>query len=664
MNEKRPDPEKLLERAQQEASQEQRGKFKIYLGAAPGVGKTYTMLQDALEKRKQGFDVVIGIVETHGRKEIDAFLEKFEILPRQDMDYHGKSLTEFDLDAALKRNPGLILVDEMAHTNVTGVRHAKRWQDIKELLDRGIDVYTTLNIQHIESLNDIVSKIIQARIKETVPDFMLESADTVELVDLPPEDLIKRLAEGKVYFPEQAVLAKDNFFRKDNLIALRDLALRVTAELIETQVLLYRQGQDLKRILLGREKILVCVGHGLESTKLIRVAKRMAISMQAEWIAVHVDTAKLNLTEEERNKAIQHLHFAERLGAETRILTGNDIVKEIMSFAREQNVTLIVLWKQVRSRFRDLFYRRLADEIVRQSGEINVYIITPNLIEKTETSKFPKIKLSDKNLSWLNVGIAVGMAVIATGLNFLIYPLLPISNLIMMYLLAVTVVASFGRIVPSVLVSVLSVMAFDFFFVPPFYSFAVADIRYIFTLPIMLLVALIISNLTIFVRRQADSARSAERHTAALHTLSRQLASVRGVDKLLNIATAYLGEIFDSHVLVLLPEDNNKHNKLLIKACYGAEHSHGHSDGKLLNEKEQSVAQWVFDLGQMAGLGTDTLSFSKALYIPLSAPVGTIGVLRIQPVKARYLFTPEQMHLLQFCVNQIALALEAEINLI
>lgn len=660
MNEKRPDPEKLLERAQQEASQEQRGKFKIYLGAAPGVGKTYTMLQDAIEKRKQGFDVVIGIVETHGRKEIDAFLEKFEVLPRQKIDYHGKSLTEFDLDAALKRNPGLILMDEMAHTNVTGVRHAKRWQDIKELLDRGIDVYTTLNIQHIESLNDIVSKIIQARIKETVPDFMLESADTVELVDLPPEDLIKRLAEGKVYFPEQAVLAKDNFFRRDNLIALRDLALRVTAELIETQVLLYRQGQDLKRVLLGREKILVCVGHGLETTKLIRVAKRMAISMQSEWIAVHVDTAKLNLTEEERNKAIQHLHFAETLGAETRILTGNDIVKEIMNFAREQNITVIVLWKQVRSRFRDLFYRRLADEIVRHSGEINVYIITPNLIEKTGTNKFPKIKFSDRNLSWRNVGIAIGMVFIATGLNFLIYPLLPISNLIMMYLLAVTVVASFGRIVPSVLVSVLSVMAFDFFFVPPFYSFAIADIRYIFTLPIMLLVALIISNLTIFVRRQADSARFAERHTAALHTLSRQLASVRGVDKLLNIATAYLGEIFDSQVLVLLPEDNNKHKQLLIKACYGTDHRYG----ELLNEKEQSVAQWVFDLGQMAGLGTDTLAFSKALYIPLSAPIGTIGVLRIQPVKTGYLFTPEQMHLLQFCVNQIALTLEAEINLI
>lgn len=648
MTEKRPDPQQLLERAQQEAKQEQRGKFKIYLGAAPGVGKTYTMLQDALEKRVQGFDVVIGIIESHGRKEVEALVEKFEIVPRQAIDYRGKQVLELDLDAILKRNPGLILIDEMAHTNIAGMRHTKRWQDIKELLDRGIDIYTTLNVQHIESLNDIVAKIIQTHIKETVPDFMIESADTVELVDLPPEDLLKRLREGKVYFPAQIELAQENFFRKDNLIALRDLALRVTAELIETQVLLYRQGQDVKRILLSREKILVCIGSGRESIKLIRTAKRIATNLQAEWIAVHVDSPRFNLSDEERNKASQYLHFAETLGAETRILTGFDIVKEIMNFSYEQNITLIIIWKQIRSRFRDFFFRRLADEIVRHSSQINVYIVTPKVTDKVVNDKPKKFALFETTYSWRNIGIALGIVAIATIVNLILYPFFASSNLIMVYLLAVIVIALFGEIIPSITASIVCVLAYDFFFIPPFSSFAVSDSQYFSTLIIMLFIALLMSYLMVLVRRQANSALFVERHTAALHNLSRQLASIRGSDKILKIAVEYIGEIFNSHAIVLMLENN----VLAIKASYG--------DEQLLSEKEQGVAQWVFDLGQVAGLGTDTLSFSKALYIPLLAPEKNIGVLRIKPIQANYLFTAEQMRLLEFCTNQITLALEAD----
>lgn len=646
MKEQRPNPEKLLQSVQEEERQQQRGKFKIYFGAAPGVGKTYTMLQDALAKRVHGLDVVVGVVEAHGRKEIESLAKELEILPRQMIDYHGKQLSEFDLDAALIRTPGLILIDEMAHTNAPGLRHAKRWQDIKEILDRGIDVYTTLNVQHIESLNDVVSQIIQTRIKETVPDSMLELADTIELVDLPPEDLLKRLQEGKVYFPKQADLAKENFFREGNLIALRELALRFTAECVGKQVLLYRHGQGIETIWPTKEKILVCVGPGAESIKLIRAARRMAINLQTEWVAVHVETPKLRLSENERNNVIRNLRLAEQLGAQTRILAGFDIVKEIMKFAREQNITTIVIGKRIHSRWRNLFIKSLTDEMVRHSREIDVYIITEEL---SDVKPKPHSKASlTRVIPWKIYGISLGIVALVTTLNFLIFPFLSASNLIMVYLLGVTIIALFGRIGPSILASTLSVLAYDFFFIPPRFSFVVSDIQYFFTLIVMLVVTLIISHLTILTRRQTQISRHTEHHTATLHTLSRQLASTRGIDKLLNMAVRYISEVFDSSVLALLP--TNSH--LTIRArC---------KTHQVLNDKEQSIAQWVYDLGQMAGLGTDTLSFSDALYIPLLATQETVGVLRVCPHQSRHLFTPEQMRLLESCANQIALALEVD----
>jgi two-component system sensor histidine kinase KdpD len=397
---KRQSPETFLQRAEEEENRQNKGKLKIYLGAAPGVGKTYTMLKDALAERDKGLDVVVGVVESHGRSEIDKMLQNLEALPRKSITYRDKTFTEFDLDAALNRDPGLLLVDEMAHTNAPGTRHEKRWQDIKELLDRGIDVYTTLNVQHIESLNDDVAQIIQIPIKETVPDSMLEMADTIELVDLPPETLLKRLKEGKVYFPEQAQIAAENFFRKGNLIALRELALRITAELVSTQVLLYRQGKGITHIWPIKDKILVCVGPGPESLKLIRGAKRLAVSLQAEWLAVYIDTAKGQSANETRNKAIQNLRFAEQLGADQiHILTGFDIVKEILNFAKEQNITQIMIWKRIRTRWRDVFFRNLADEIVRNSGEIDVYIMTGEREPETPLKNtLPK----KKNIPWKN----------------------------------------------------------------------------------------------------------------------------------------------------------------------------------------------------------------------------------------------------------------------
>lgn len=644
MVEQRPNPEKLLQQAKEEENKQNRGKLKIYLGAAPGVGKTYTMLQDAIAKRAQGLDVVVGIIESHGRREIESLFVELEILPRQVVTYRDKRLFEFDIDAALKRDPGLVLIDEMAHTNIPGLRHEKRWQDIKELLDRGIDVWTTLNVQHIESLNDAVSQIIGTHIKETVPDSVLELANTIELVDLPPEDLIKRLQEGKVYFPQQAELARENFFRIGNLIALREIALRFTAEQVGEQVLLYRRGHDIKHVWPTNPKILVCVGFGSDAIKLIRTGRRIASGLQTDWIVLHVNTPKLRLTEEQRNNAIQNLRFAEQLGAETRIITGFDAVKEILNFAQEQNINRIIMGKKIRPRWKDFLFKSLTDEVVRNSGEIDVYIITGELIPATPIkSTTPKSKIP-----WKVFGIAIGIVTVATVIDYFVYDYSRPSNLVMVYLLGVTLVALFGRMGPAILASLLSVLAYDFFFVPPTFSFSNTDLQYVFTLVVMLLVGLIISHLTIIIRHQADIASIAERRSSTLLTLSRQLANTRGINNLLNIAVQYISTIFDSEVIALLPRNNT----LTVRAKYKSE--------QILNEKELGVAQWVFDLGQIAGLGTNTLPLSDAIYVPLLASQRTIGVLRLRPFQPKHLFTPEQMHLLEACVNQLAVAIDAD----
>lgn len=642
---KRPTPEEMLKKAEQEEHKQARGKLKIFLGAAPGVGKTYAMLEEALEKRNQGLDVVIGLVESHGRQEIKSFIEQFEVLPRQTVEYHDKQLLEFDLDATIKRDPALVLVDELAHTNVPGLRHSKRWRDVKEILDRGIDVYTTLNVQHIESLNNVVSQIIGAQIKETVPDSLLEIADTIGVIDLPPEDLLKRLQEGKVYFPKQAELAKEHFFRKGNLIALRELALRVAAECVGTQAYLYRQDLGIKQIWPVKEKILVCVGSQTDSIKIIREARRLATRFQAEWFAVYIDRPTLRNSEKERNRAIQNLNLATQLGAQTKIITGFDIVKEVMNFARYENVTQIVVGKKIRSRWKDLLFKRLADELVRSSGEIDVYIISSR--EKQQLQSIEP-KEAKKNLPWWIYGIAIAMVIVATVINFFISPYLHTSNLIMIYLLAVTVVALFGETGPSLLATFLSVLTYDFFFIPPYYSFAITDLEYLITLVIMLLVAQTISYLTLLTKRQAKSAKFEEQQITALQKLSRQLARIRGVDKLLQAGIWQISDQFNSRVIALLPDNSH----LVIKAK---------SDPtEIIDAKEQAVVQWVYDLSQMAGAGTETLPNLKALYLPLLGFKGAIGVLRIQPNDPNREFIPDEMNILQASAHQIAIAIEVD----
>ena len=647
MPENRPNPDKLIARLKEEDMQ-QRGRLKIYLGASPGVGKTYSMLQDAFARREQGLDVVAGVVESHGRKEIDALLHNIEILPRRIVDYHGKPLLEFDLDAALNRGAGLILIDEMAHMNVPGLRHAKRWQDIKELLDRGMDVYTTLNVQHIESLNDVIAQIIGIRVRETVPDSMLVLADTIELVDLSPDDLLKRLQEGKVYIPAQAELATQHFFRKGNLIALRELALRFMAERVDEQVLSHRKGQGIEQTWPTMERLLVCIGPDVSSSKVIRAARRMATGLHAPWIAIHVETPRLNFSEAQRANLIQNLRLAEQLGAETRVLTGLDITKEIILFAREHNVTKIVIGKRNRSRWRTLLYRGLADELIWGSGEIDIYIIRSGNDNETAA---PVTAASKHKFPFLTYTFATAMVLLMTALNFLIRPYAGISglsNLMLIYLLGIVLVALRGRMGPSIYASILSALSYDYFFVPPRFGFGWSDLPNIMSFIILVIIAQVICHLTVLNRQQAEIAHLGEQRTAALHALTRQLASTRGIAQLIEIAVRYISEVFDSEVLMLLSEEG----ELKIRAASTSK--------KVLNTKDLGVAQWVYDLGQIAGLGTDTLPFSDSLYVPLQGSQGPVGVLKIRPRQSERLLIPEQLHLLEACANQIALALEVD----
>ena len=459
MEEYRRDPEALLALAQAEEKEAKSGKLKIFLGAAPGVGKTFSMLQEAIAQKAQGIEVLVGVVETHGRQETGNLLHGLELLPKRNIEYKGQTLQEFDLDAAIARSPQLILVDELAHTNAPNCRHMKRWQDVQELLDRGINVYATLNIQHLESLNDVIEQITGIKVRETLPDSILEQAE-IELVDLPPDDLLKRLAEGKVYFKEQAKIAIQNFFKRSNLMALRELALRVTAEQVNMDVMSQRKYQSAKETWPTAEKLLICVGPGTGSSKLVRAAKRLATTLHAEWMAIYVDAKKLALNEQQRESVTQNLRLAEQLGAETLVVGGDDLVDEILRVARERNVTKIVISKQIRSRWKTFFRESLVDQLVRYSGEIDVYVIRAGEDFDKKKDEVPVKSLGETPgiYAYLTALIVVS---VCTGIDFLIHPFFALPNLIMVYLLGQVIVGRIGRYGPSFFASIMSVCCFD-----------------------------------------------------------------------------------------------------------------------------------------------------------------------------------------------------------
>jgi len=644
MNLERPDPDALLKRVQAEEVRQSEGKLKVFFGANPGVGKTYAMLEAAHEQRHDGVDVVIGVVETHGRTETEALVHGLELLPRRAAEYRGTVLQEFDLDAALARRPTIILIDELAHTNAPGLRHAKRWQDVQELLKAGIDVYTTVNVQHLESLNDVVAQITGVRVRETVPDSVLERADDVELIDLPPDDLLQRLKDGKVYVPEQIQHAIQNFFAKGNLIALRELALRRTAERVDQQMEVYRRDHAVVRTWPVAETIMVCVNMKPRGPRLIRAARQMAADLHAKWIAVYVQIPRhLRLPQAERDRLVQTLRLAEQLGAETVTLSGENITQEILSYARSRNATKIILGKPVRSRWKEWIFGSVVSELVHESGEIDIYVITGEAGEGQ-----PLVRRSLRRTSEVSAYAYASFGVlIATAIAWLMFPHFTAANLIMMYLIAVIVIAiRWGR-GPSVLASILSVASFDFFFVPPYFTFAVSDAQYLLTFGVMLVVALVISNLAVRIRQQAELARAREKRTGVLYAMSRDLATHRGTSMLAQLAAKHLRDVFDAQVAIFLA-DADKRVQLQRGELLFFE----------LDPKESGVAQWVFDHSERAGLGTDTLPGASALYLPLVGSAGAIGVVAVRPTESSRLLDPDQLHLLESLVNQIALAIE------
>ncbi len=644
MNEQRPDPDELLERVREEEARQAQGRLKVFFGAAAGVGKSYAMLEEARERRAAGVDVVVGYVEPHARPETLALLEGLEQLPPRTVDHRGTRLHEFDLDAALTRRPTLVLVDELAHTNAPGSRHARRWQDVLELRAAGIDVYTTCNVQHLESLNDVVAKITGVPVRETVPDSVLDEADEVELIDLPPNDLIQRLREGKIYVPEQAERAVEKFFRKGNLIALRELALRTTAARVDAQMDVYRREHAIPTAWPVGERILVCVSTSPFATRVVRAARRMAAGLRAEWVVAYVETpAQARLPQSERDRAAQHLRLAEQLGAKTVTLTGHNVADEIVAYARQKNVTKIVIGKPAGSRWREAVSGSVVNDLIGKSGDIDVYLITGEREAPRAVSARPRPAVTD----WPAYGQAVGIVGVCTGLSWLTFPYFAAANLIMLYLLGVVLVATRSGRGPSILASVLSVAAFDFFFVPPYLSFAVSDTQYLVTFAVMLVVAVVISTLTVRIRQRAESARERERQTAALYAISRELASTRGVDDLVRVAVRHIADVFTSEVAVFLPDVAGR---LVPRAC-----PQPLADA---DTSERGVSQWVYEHSQMAGLGSATLPGARALYLPLVASRGTVGVVGVRPTTPQVLAAPESLHLLETFAAQTALAIE------
>ena len=660
MNTERPDPDQLLARVERDKAKAQRGRLKIFFGAAAGVGKTYAMLLAARERRSENIDIVVGLVETHGRKETAALLAGLEVLPPRLIEYRGTTLREFDLDAALKRKPSIILVDELAHTNAQGCRHPKRWQDIEELLDAGINVYTALNVQHLESLNDDIGQISGIRVWETVPDTVFEEATEVELVDLPPDELLNRLNEGKVYLPQQAQEAIKNFFRKGNLIALRELALRQTASRVDAQMLDYRDDNAIREVWQVSERILVCIGPNALAERLVRAGKRLATSLKAEWIVVYVETPELQrLPAEKRDGVLRILRLAEKLGAETVTLSATDMSSAIVKFSNDRNVTKIVMGKPTRRGWKRFLLGSVVDVLISDAHNINLFLLGSPRPEKDSSGEKGELSLYRKNpLPGVSGMIssrkkntrgyvwALIVTVASTLLAHLMFGRFELANLIMIFLLGVVFIATrFGR-GPSIFASILGVAIIDLLFVKPYFSFSVADSQYLVTLLAMLTVAMLISNLMANVRSQAKVAGHRERRATVLYAMSRDLTASQSEDEIVRAAVHHLYSEFGSQNVILFPDASGR-------IIYPT----GRSIPESLHGADLSVAQWVMDHNEIAGQGTDTLPGAEAIYFPLSNKDTMLGVLVLLPVNLRRVFLPEQQKLLDTFLQQIAQAI-------
>ncbi|MCE9659836.1 MAG: DUF4118 domain-containing protein [Burkholderiales bacterium] len=640
----RPDPDALVERIRDEEAKAARGRLRIYFGSSAGVGKTFAMLGAARAAKAAGTDVVAGVVETHGRADTVAQLQGLDLLPRQTIATAGKAtLSEFDLDGALARHPALILVDELAHSNVAGARHPKRWQDVEELLAAGIDVWTTLNVQHLESLNDVVGGITGVRVQETLPDTFFDRADEVVLVDTPADELLARLKAGKVYAETQAERAAANFFRKGNLMALRELALRRTADRVEDDVQAYRVDRSISRVWKTEAALLCCIGPGANAEHIVRGAALLSQQLAVSWHAVYVETPALQrLHKDERERILRAVKLAEDLGATTAVLPSEAVAPAVVAHARRHNLSKIVMGHNQASMWRPA--GTLAQQLGRLAPDVDLIEIGAPAETRGPVRSRSDADSRRTGLDAKGYLVAAAACALLTAATMPLEAVLDLPNIVMLFLLAVLGVAlRYGR-GPAALASVLNVAAFDYFFVPPKLSFSVSDFQYVLTFGVMLAVGLIVGQLTAGLRYQARIATHRERRSHALFEVARDLSSVLATEQVVEAAAQAVAREFRAraHVFVLGNDDR------LGGVAAGPE------DAGL----DAGTARWAFDHAQAAGLGTDTLPGSAWLYLPLKAPMRTRGVLALKPEEPRLLLVPEQRRQLETFAALTAIALE------
>ena len=645
-----------------------KGKLTIFLGAASGVGKTYAMLEAALGRVSEGIDVVVGLLETHERVDTEAMLKGLTVIPRKSYNYMGKTFWEMDLDAVLIRRPQLVLIDELAHTNVEGSRHKKRYMDAKELLSTGINVYTTLNIQDLETLNDIITQITGVIVKETVPDQVLETAYQIQLIDIPPDELIQRLKDGKVHVADLKTEGSKNFFRPGNINALRELALLYTAQRVDCQLKSYRQIHGIDGPWPTGDKILVCISASPFSAQLIRIAKRMTEKVQGELFAVHVETLRrFPSSEAEKDSLAKNLRLAEELGAELIGLTGNSVSEAILELARKLNVTQIIIGKPEHTRFWEIIHGSVVDKVIRQSQGVSIHVI-PGRQQETGPIQIQALKIGEevgtKVQRWNSPKIvpylvSSMMVIVMTFVFTLVYPFLGLVNISLLYLLPILISAALWGTFPAIVTALMGTIAFDLFFVPPFFEFTVADLRYLISFAIFMLVGLITGTLSDRLKKQVNYSRQRENNISALYSLSRDIAAVDNLEAVLDCIVSNISKTLEEQVMLLLP---NEKAQLVLRKDSGLSNS--------LDKCELTVANWVYERGLKAGHGTETLGTAKALYLPLSTEQGTQGVLGININESNTQFDPERIRLLEaftglaaMAINRVKLAEQARESL-
>lgn len=651
----RPNPDELLKHAQ--AAEQRRGQLKIFLGYAAGVGKTYAMLEAAHQRQADKLDVVVGIIETHGRAETERLLEGLEVLPRKEIEYRGIHLYELDVDAVIARRPELVLVDEFAHTNAAGSRQAKRYLDVEELLNAGISVYTTLNIQHLESLNDVVAQVTGVTVRETIPDRVIDEASEIEVIDLPPDELLARLQDGKVYVPDQAMRAIEKFFRKGNLTALRELSLRRAAERVDDQMRSYMRTRAIPGPWPASERLLVCISSNPLAEKLIRTTRRLADELSAEWFVVYVEIAsRPEVSANHRERIGKTMQLAEVLGGKPLTLAGRSVKDAVLDFAHKQNITKIVVGKPLHPRWQEWLVGSVVNDLIHASGDIDVYVISAQSnLKPTEIS-------SDwqPHRPWRRYLASLALVFAATLLGISVRTAIEPANLVMLYLAVVVISAVYLGRGPSLLAVAAGVLAFDYFLIPPYLTLAVSDTQYILTFIGLFVVSLVVSTLTVKVREQAETAIQREAQTSTLYNLGRDLTSATDLEEVAEIIIAHISQIFGRQVAIFLPKNtapqdmglNNGAPMDRVVRTFSA------SPGYTPDESELAVAAWTFKHDQPAGRGTTTLPVAPLRCLPLKTARGIVGVLGVRPASIDTLLSPEQRQTLDAFANQAALSIE------